>query len=235
VDSSAEGFAGGAFDGRYLYLFPRENDAGWHGYVTRYDVSKSFTEAASWEVYGIHAVDGGAKGFGGGVFDGRYILLVPYYNGAAYHGHVARFDTGSPSPVIQSSVAGAAAPGDCGDVIYKGAAALEALTADAGDGYNVLVSQGYCNPPKWENLIDLVTYLTGALNRLILKYLSIIVPSISVITATASAAAKTATPSESVPVPTIAETAVASSATPKTATPSESIPVPTISASAVIV
>ena len=38
------------------------------------------------------SVNGGARGFQGGTFDGRYVYLVPSYNGG-YDGLVARYDT----------------------------------------------------------------------------------------------------------------------------------------------
>jgi hypothetical protein len=65
------GFAGGTFDGRYVYF------AGNAGKVGRYDTTMPF---------------GASGGFGGAVFDGRYVYFVPYLHGVA-ESVAVRFDT----------------------------------------------------------------------------------------------------------------------------------------------
>jgi hypothetical protein len=40
-----------------------------------------------------------SKGYGGGVFDGRYIYFAPNYNGVGFHGNVLRFDAKLPRAV----------------------------------------------------------------------------------------------------------------------------------------
>ena len=98
INSSAEGFIGAVFDGRYVYFVPYMNDdaSPWmHGIVTRYDTTADFSTAGSWTVYDVNNVDLDAEGFTGAVFDGRYVYFVPSYSGggAALNGHVTRYDT----------------------------------------------------------------------------------------------------------------------------------------------
>lgn len=93
VNANAKGFVGAAFDGRYLYLVPCQTDATTRdGVVTRYDTTASFAAPASWSTFDTTSVNPNAKGFIGGTFDGRFLYLVPYYNGN-YDGVAARYDT----------------------------------------------------------------------------------------------------------------------------------------------
>jgi hypothetical protein len=102
VNANARGFVTAAFDGRYLYLTPHYNavvvgtNPGYHGITARYDTQAAFGMASSWETFDIATVNANAKGFLGSAFDGRYVYFTPYYNGAAYNGNVARFDTQDP-------------------------------------------------------------------------------------------------------------------------------------------
>ncbi len=90
VNSSAQGFAGGAFDGRYVYLVPWES-----GLVARLDTTGTFADGSAWTTFDIASVNPSATGFFGAAFDGRYIYLVPNNNGV-----VARFDAlSSPCPL----------------------------------------------------------------------------------------------------------------------------------------
>ena len=94
VNAGAKGFFSAAFDGRYVYLVPYNNGA-YHGIVTRYDTQAAFGTSGSWTTFDVSTVNAGAKGFNGAAFDGRYVYLVPNYNGAD-HGIVTRFDAKSP-------------------------------------------------------------------------------------------------------------------------------------------
>jgi hypothetical protein len=84
-------FVGAGFDGRYLYLVP-----GYTGpiasVVARYDTSGTFTATPSWSTFDTTALDAHAAGFAGAGFDGRYLYLVPHYDGS-FEGIVARYDT----------------------------------------------------------------------------------------------------------------------------------------------
>jgi uncharacterized protein YfaQ (DUF2300 family) len=84
VSPRASGFAGAAFDGRYVYLVP-QNAAGTGAVVTRYDKTMTFVNPASWSTFDPTTVlvDGGTLGFNGGTFDGRYVYLVPLETGVA--------------------------------------------------------------------------------------------------------------------------------------------------------
>jgi hypothetical protein len=97
VDANAKGFSGAAFDGRYVYLVPYDNDAR-DGVVARYDTKATFTASSSWSTFDTTGVDARAKGFKGATFDGRYVYLVPndngiLVNGSTADGVVARYDT----------------------------------------------------------------------------------------------------------------------------------------------
>jgi hypothetical protein len=90
VNMTTLGFAGGVFDGQYVYLVPNEN-----GIIVRYDTTQTFGNVASWSFYNTGLVKMGAGGFFGGAFDGRYVYLVPDTKGvsAAPSGEVYRYDT----------------------------------------------------------------------------------------------------------------------------------------------
>jgi hypothetical protein len=88
VKARARGFAGAAFDGRYVYFVPDASD----GLVARYDTQATFTTDGSWSTFDMTTVNMGAKGFRGAAFDGRYVYFVPCLN-PSFDGLVARYDT----------------------------------------------------------------------------------------------------------------------------------------------
>jgi hypothetical protein len=92
ANKNAKGFCGATFDGRYVYLVPYENDAGYDGVVTQYDTTASFTASGSWSTFDTTKVDANAKAFFGAAFDGRYVYLVPRGTTVSA-GVVARYDT----------------------------------------------------------------------------------------------------------------------------------------------
>lgn len=94
VAVTASGFVGAAFDGRYVYFVPYNNGT-YDGVVTRYDTQAAFTAGASWSTFDTATVQLNATGFAGATFDGRYLYLVPNFNGAS-NGIVARYDTQAP-------------------------------------------------------------------------------------------------------------------------------------------
>jgi hypothetical protein len=96
VDVNARGFVHGTFDGRYLYFAPQFNGA-YHGDTARYDTRGGFSDPSSWATFDLATLNPSARGYLGARFDGRYVYYVPYYNGTAYHGVVARYDTSSPA------------------------------------------------------------------------------------------------------------------------------------------
>jgi hypothetical protein len=93
VATGAAGFEGEAFDGRYVYLSPYFNGAA-SGVTVRYDTQGAFDAIGSYQAFDVSsAVGAGGKGFGGGVFDGRYVYFPPNYASGAYHGTTPRYDT----------------------------------------------------------------------------------------------------------------------------------------------
>jgi hypothetical protein len=101
-------YAGGVYDGTYVYLVPEYYANGttdtFGSLVARYDPSQGFG-ASAWSTFDVAAVNPYARGFGGGAFDGRYVYLVPEANtgttmatGAQVVGNglVVRYDTTRP-------------------------------------------------------------------------------------------------------------------------------------------
>jgi hypothetical protein len=121
VNPGSQGFVGGAFDGRYVYLVPFSNVYGvTDGVVTRYDTQASFGDPSSWSTFDTATVDASATGFGGAAFDGRYIYLVPAYNGTL-DGIVARYDTQSTFTTATSWITFDVASVNANAVSYDGA------------------------------------------------------------------------------------------------------------------
>lgn len=102
VKTTAQGFTGALYDGRYIYYLPSDNSATADteaggvfystpdGVVVRYDTSVGFESRSAYETFDTAKLDHNAVGFVGGAFDGRYIYMAPYY---ANTGVVPRFDT----------------------------------------------------------------------------------------------------------------------------------------------
>ena len=106
VDSlTTKGFRGNPiFDGRFMYFTPYNNGST-SGIVLRYDTTKPFKSASSWEAYNAGATGGlTSKGYYGAVYDGQYIYFVPMHNGS-YHGVFLRYDTTMPFKSASSWVA----------------------------------------------------------------------------------------------------------------------------------
>jgi hypothetical protein len=90
LNVEASGFAGGAFDGRYVYFAPGRID-GAHAIVARYDTTAGSFDAggaSAFAFFSLSLVSGGAHGFDGCAFDGRYIYFIPNANGI-----IVRYDT----------------------------------------------------------------------------------------------------------------------------------------------
>jgi hypothetical protein len=89
LSPDARDFATASFDGRFIYLVPYEMAIS--GVVARYDTSLPFPLASSWQTFDTRTLNPGAAGFGGAVFDGRYLYFEPGGNTI-----VARFDARTP-------------------------------------------------------------------------------------------------------------------------------------------
>ena len=84
---SAKGFAGAAFDGRFVYFAPHGGDISvdnaYYAFqatsvLVRFDTQGSFTDAAAWSTFDLTTLDEQAQGYCGATFDGRYLYLVPF-------------------------------------------------------------------------------------------------------------------------------------------------------------
>jgi hypothetical protein len=92
LTTRARGFYGARFDGRYIYFVPYYDSV-----LVRYDTQGVFDTAAAWTTVDVGTMLSIAGvGFIGGVLDGRYLYLVPFVDGAAPTGVVARYDTQGP-------------------------------------------------------------------------------------------------------------------------------------------
>ena len=91
-------FAGGTFDGRYVYFAGRGN------YAARYDTQgSSFEDPTAWSYFTITGLTPAVPGaFAGAAFDGRFVYFVPSITGATHESVVARYDTQGPFTVIGS-------------------------------------------------------------------------------------------------------------------------------------
>jgi hypothetical protein len=92
------GFAGAAFDGRYVYFAPNSSPFGFgdasppRGLVLRYDTTVDFGSLSSWSTFDLTIAGATARSFVGVTFDGRYLYFVP--NGdSTPSGAVVQYDT----------------------------------------------------------------------------------------------------------------------------------------------
>lgn len=85
-NSSAD-FAGGTFDGRYVYYASQSH------FVVRFDTTGSFGDPSAWSVAKLPVLDGASQAYGGAVFDGRYVILVPALVSGQSAAVATRFDT----------------------------------------------------------------------------------------------------------------------------------------------
>jgi len=100
------GYRGGTFDGRYVYLTPTQaesNGAAAQNYDTvaaRYDSQGNFSSAESWSSFNLTQKSGTADltvpGYRGAAFDGRYVYFAPNAVGDTASGNATRYDTQAP-------------------------------------------------------------------------------------------------------------------------------------------
>ena len=91
LNPKAKAFAGGSFDGRYVYFAPFYQNGAQTGTVARLDTQGAFDAATSWTTFDLAPVVPGPTIYCGSVFDGRFLWLVPNRDG-----RVARLDTTRP-------------------------------------------------------------------------------------------------------------------------------------------
>ncbi|MBS0625611.1 MAG: hypothetical protein JSS32_06140 [Verrucomicrobia bacterium] len=103
INSKSAGFIGSVFDGQFLYLVPNNNGVTQSGQITRYNTALPFATATSYSVFDTNAnVNSSSSGFFGGVYDGRYLYLVPNVNGVSQSGQITRYDTQLPFTAARS-------------------------------------------------------------------------------------------------------------------------------------
>jgi hypothetical protein len=90
ADAGAPSFAGGAFDGRFVYFIPGVTGTQPLGNVVRYDSWSDFGSACAWSTHDVSQDVAGATNYFGAVFDGQYLYLVPKGT------WVARFEAKTP-------------------------------------------------------------------------------------------------------------------------------------------
>jgi hypothetical protein len=88
-DSTAFGYAGAVFDGRYVHLVPSDVDSANRSLAIRFDTQGAFGATASWSKFTVSSVDPQLVGFHYGAFDGRHVYFFPFGSGAK----VVRYDT----------------------------------------------------------------------------------------------------------------------------------------------
>jgi len=91
---STKGYYGAVHDGRYVYFIPRMGTDGAHNRFLRLDTHGEFNAPESWSAHDV----GGKVSYQSAAFDGRYIYLVPGYDGTPSDptsGRVLRYDTWS--------------------------------------------------------------------------------------------------------------------------------------------
>ncbi len=90
---TAQGYAGAAFDGRFIYFSPFYN-GGYHGIALRHDTQADFT--SSWEAYDAGNTNSfqTSKGYSGVIYAAPYVYFVPYRCNPndIFHGNVLRYD-----------------------------------------------------------------------------------------------------------------------------------------------
>jgi PGF-pre-PGF domain-containing protein len=96
VNADLKGFAGDVSAGQYVYYIPWSTDADYSGVTARYDITKPYTDPASWEAFDIATVNTTLVGFWGGDASGNYVYYSPNGNSIAYSGNAARYDITGP-------------------------------------------------------------------------------------------------------------------------------------------
>jgi hypothetical protein len=147
LDGGPKGFAGGAFDGRFVYLAPHD-DGMPDGVVSRYDTQSDagFTAKGAWQTFDTTTVAGGAgaAGFEGAVYDPTHqqVYFVPGNDGTP-DGIVATYATSKPFAQASSwqayapSVADGGAAGFAGGVMAGSSLILVPSNNGAPDGVAV--------------------------------------------------------------------------------------------------
>lgn len=87
------GYAGGAFDGQYVYFSPSASTTP-NGIVVRCDTTQPFA-AAAWSVFDLTHWAPNLRGYEGAVADAEHVYFIPHDDGL-FHGRVARYTKAAP-------------------------------------------------------------------------------------------------------------------------------------------
>jgi len=102
VNTSTKGYYGAVFDGRYVYYPPystRFEQPVPASAISRYDTRATFNTPGAWSFFDLATISPAAKWFFGGIFDGKYVYLIPgpQLGGNVVGSTVVRFEAKSPS------------------------------------------------------------------------------------------------------------------------------------------
>ena len=102
LNPAARGFVSSFFDGRYVYFVPFATPTTHVGLMVRYDTQsgRQFSDPLAWETFDITPFNSNAKGFVGGVWDGKNTAFMapgpgvfPEGDGGRPQSVAAKFDT----------------------------------------------------------------------------------------------------------------------------------------------
>ena len=95
VGNDPDSFTGIISDGQFLYFAPYHNGDEFSGEVLRYDTARDFESVEAWSTFdpSKNGIGNNPRGFGDGVFDGKFVYFSPFHNGETPHGEVLRYDT----------------------------------------------------------------------------------------------------------------------------------------------
>lgn len=89
----ANGFVGGGFDGRYLYLAPYFNGIERHGIVLCADTTKNVLDPFNWKTFDLTTLHPDNRGFFGAVVHNDFVYMLPHCKTEGiYHGRLVRYD-----------------------------------------------------------------------------------------------------------------------------------------------
>lgn len=97
ISKLSRGFHSAVVGKNFIYFVPfLREQRDYHGLLLAYRRNEPFTELASWETVDLKKFNSRGVGFIGGCYDGQYLYLAPYFDGAQRYGQIARYDTNQP-------------------------------------------------------------------------------------------------------------------------------------------
>ena len=155
------GYSDGIFDGKYMYFVPHQNSLNLHGTLLRYDTTGNFTHNRtntatrhpSWQAINVtKSLNANFGRYKGGVFDGRYVYLVPEAHieneGAQGSGAILRYD----SAASNSSYSLQYAPGGSSGNTLGGSTFGVTIKIANSTGAYVLSTNSYSLTAGWHHI-----------------------------------------------------------------------------------